>query len=106
MNDNQIEMLKALKRGKFGMFIAYKDLNDGTIFIDNDKLYLVKGLLTPIKDIIYFMPSIVETVIFPYNGYILTNGIILEQPIKLGKNISKQLKELYNKNKDKIIKSY
>ena len=106
LNDNQIEMLKALKRGKFGMFIAYKDLNDGTIFIDNDKLYLVKGLLTPIKDIIYYMPVIVETVIFPYNGYILTNGIILEQPIKLGKNISKQLKELYNKNKDKIIKSY
>ena len=67
---------------------------------------MVKGLLTPIKDIIYFMPTIVETVIFPYKDYILTNGIILEQTIKLGKNISKQLKELYNKNKDKIIKSY
>ena len=101
---NQINLLNGFKKGFNSDFIVYKHLKNGSVFIDanTNKCYLVKGLITPIDRMLRNNPSLVKTYIFPYDNNIITSGIISELPVRIGNNLKKEIKVIYDLNKDDI----
>jgi len=108
LSKDELKIVRAFKNGFMSDFLIYKHLNNGSIFIDSkdNKVYLVKGLITHIDSMVSNIPAIVSTYIFSYANYVICSGIISEYPVAIGPNLKKEATRLYTLNKDNLIKFF
>jgi hypothetical protein len=93
-----------------GTYYIFRHLKKGTIFIgDQDKVYFVSGLVTPLDEIVpsYALPQIVQTVLLPFKGVIVYDGLFSGYNVSFGGNIRADLNRVYQvaKHKERIINS-
>ena len=91
---NEIQIAKDFKKCRKGKFLILKHVDEGTIFIDEEYSYMVKGLKIPVKDIVPAkLPIFVETTLFQFKNEIICDGCIVPYNIKIDKKL---LDGLYN----------
>lgn len=80
-----------------GQFYIFRYLKDYAVFIDASKVYGVVGLNERIEDILADrpLPVIVETILLPYHGKIVYDGVMQSYNIHFGGGIRSNLKEQY-----------
>lgn len=93
-----------------GTYYIFRHLKNGTIFIgDQDKVYSVSGLVTPLSEIVpsYALPQMVETVLLPFKGMIVYDGLFSGYNVIFGGGIRADLNHVYQvaKHKGRIITS-
>ena len=87
-------------------FIVVKHLPKYSVFTPIDdkwKLYGVCGISDSIEDSIgYEIPCVLETVLLPFNGKIIYDGLCYSSSVHFGRGISGEIKTLYNDAKEKV----
>jgi hypothetical protein len=98
---SQKELSNVLKFRNFvsGRFLIERDLKNYTVFLNDGnppKAYGVLGLTDEITEMLpYTLPVLVSTVLLPWKGQIVCDGLILTYNVILGGGIKRNLKESY-----------
>lgn len=102
LNEEEKEMIKYFKYMRIGTFVVVKHEKDHTIFMDNDQFYAVKGAHVNIDEMLegVELPAFVETLLLPFKGKIIVDGVIQEYPIIIGPG---HKKIIYDQMKDSLI---
>ena len=91
----ELEIVKGWKTFVRGDFFIERILRNYVIFIQGKKVYRVSPLNTPFEDIVPFLPFYVRTVLLPFKGKIVYDGLLEGYNIYIGGGIKAQLKEVY-----------
>jgi hypothetical protein len=109
LSDEELEILRRW-RSQFlkGTFYVFRHLKKGTIFIgDKDKVYSVTGLMTPLDELVpgYALPQVVMTVLLPFKGMIIYDGLFSGYNVIIGSHMRADLNHVYQvaKQKERII---
>lgn len=105
--DEEVSILNNLRNFVKGPFVIIKHQKNGSIFMDSqNKLYLVKGIKSPIERMseLEVTPTICDTFIFQFKDSIIYSSIIFPSQIRIVGNMKREYLNIYNKNKNKIIK--
>ena len=87
-----------------GQFYLVKQLKKHPIFLEFDqeaKAYGVLAIADLFSELVPFIPIIVETVLIPFKGQIIYDGLISSRSIYLGAGIKRSLNNGYNEAKAK-----
>ncbi len=108
-----IESLDIISKWKHfvkGNFHIERYLKRCAIFIENDDVYGVLGLLQGFDELIHRsrLPLYIQTVLLPFQGKIIYDGLFQAHNIYFGGGIKHSLKESYltAKQNNRIIKSF
>jgi hypothetical protein len=100
-----LDILKSWKHRRLGTFIIYKALKKHAIFISQDKeadVLAVKGLYSSFEEMFGpYLPTMVETVLLPFNDEIITDGLFRSYSVIFGGGIKQQLKTVYGDAKER-----
>lgn len=90
-----------------GKFMILRHLKKGSIFIKDDTVYSVHGILDPLEEVMpaYALPQMVEAVLLPFKGQITYDGLLMGYRVHFGGGIRSNLNETYNiaKQKQRIV---
>ena len=105
-----IDILLNWKKRRRGRFLVERNLKKGSILIDidNQDVYLVKGLISSIEDMVPYTPIMIETTLIPFKDNIVTDGLLKNYNIQFGKGSKSAFKQTYMnaKNNDLIISKW
>lgn len=104
----ELEIIQKWKRFVPGTFQIFRFLKKHTIFIGEDsQVYGVLGLYDSLEEVVYGRrpPIMVETVLLPFKGKIIYDGLMSGYNIFFGGGIRSNLNEVYMaaKQNDRII---
>jgi hypothetical protein len=84
-----------------------RHLKKGSIFLLDNKVFSVHGVLDSLEDIIpaYALPRMVKAVLLPFKGQIIYDGLLQGYNLSFGGGIRSNLNQIYTaaKQKDRII---
>ena len=105
---DELEIVRKWKAFVKGTFYILRHLKKYSIFMgNNDHVYAVVGLLSPIEDVIpsYALPLMVEAILLPFKGMIIYDGMFNTYNISIGGGIRSSLNHAYMvaKQKERII---
>lgn len=99
-----VEKWKGLVKGTFYIL---RHLKKGSIFLADNLVYSVHGVLDPLDEIIpaYALPRMVNAVLLPFKGQIIYDGLLQGYSINFGSGIRSNLNQIYTvaKQKERII---
>jgi hypothetical protein len=107
LNDEDLKIVNSWKRFIKGKFLIIKELKKYSIFLDIEKeiLYGVNGISEPFSEMLYSFPLMIESVLIPFKGKIIYDGLIGRHNIEFGPNYKKSFEEKYKEiKKEKGIK--
>lgn len=101
LSADKLEIISAWKNFVQGDFYIERYLKRCAMFIENDTVYGVLGLHQNFDEIIprYRLPMYVQTVLLPFKGKIIYDGLFQVHNIFFGGGIKRDLKESYMKAK-------
>lgn len=106
---DELQIVQSWKHHVADNFFILRFLKRYAIFISSDKVYGVLGLYDRLQDIFYGqpLPIWVETVLLPFKGRIVYDGLLISRNIIFGAGIRGDLNETYQaaKQNGKIIES-
>ncbi|MCP3892199.1 MAG: hypothetical protein GY702_25510 [Desulfobulbaceae bacterium] len=84
-----------------GQFYIERFLKKHTVFIQDEKVYGVLGLQQPLNDLVHQsnLPLYVHTVLLPFEGKIIYDGLLGHHNISFGGGVKRELKETYMRAK-------
>jgi hypothetical protein len=92
-----------------GSFTIFRYLKGHAIFMGDTQIYAVKALFDPFDDVIpdYALPVRVDTVLLPFKGQIVYDGVVNIYAIAFGGGIREELRQVYMSAKEagRIISS-
>ena len=99
-NHRELTMAKEFIKGIRGIFIIFRFEKEYTVFMSDEKAYMVKGLFDNIDKIISYqdLPMIVITSIIPFNDVLVYDGLLLQFGFQMGNNFIKVVEEQYLKS--------
>ena len=101
--DDILNIVADFRNGFVGKFIILKSLKPYTIFMSTDsspKAFGVRALTTPYEEMLNQpLPAYYETVLLPFKGSIITDGILCGGGITFGASIRRSFNEGYKKAK-------
>ncbi len=103
--EDKLDLLSKWEHFVKGRFIVYKHLKNHTVFLEAEspfKAYGVLGLEEDIEKVIPHIPTPVETVLLPFKGKIVYDGLVRTSRLGFGSNLKGQIKEQYLKAKSKF----
>ena len=108
LSSNNLDIVLGWKRFIKGEFFILRHLKKYTIFIGNDnQVYGVIGLFDSIEDIVPVnsLPIMAETVLLPFKGRIVYDGLLRSYNLSFGGGIRSELNYTYMvaKQKERII---
>lgn len=88
--------IAALRRAEYGRYVYMKKYKNGYAIysLSSKKFFLCKALTSPLEELIEPY-SLIETVILPFKGYLLCDGLVVRHGVRIGKNMSKELHQGY-----------
>jgi hypothetical protein len=103
LSDADSEIVNLWKKFVKGKFILIKELQKYCIFLDikTEAMYGVNGLSDPFSDMVPHFPIMIETVLIPFKGKIVYDGLMSLQNIEFGPNYRKSFEEKYKEIKEK-----
>lgn len=107
LSPEELQIVEKWTRFVRGKFIILRHLKKGSIFIKDDTIYSVQGILDPMEEVIpaYALPHMVDAVLLPFKGQIIYDGLLVGYNIHFGGGIRSNLNETYSiaKQKQRII---
>jgi hypothetical protein len=105
LSTDQLEIVGAWKHAVVGKFYVFRHLTKYTIFLGSsgspNKAYGVLGLADPLEEVIGpYLPRLIETVLLPFNGRIIYDGLVSGYNITFGGGIKRSLNEEYKQAKE------
>lgn len=99
--DQWIEDLKGFKHYVRDRFFVMKHYKKYTVLMGNDQLYGVLGLTQSIEEIIpeWALPAMVKTVLLPFRGHYVYDGLMVTANISIGRGMSASLNEQFKRLK-------
>ncbi|MBU2498096.1 MAG: hypothetical protein KKE57_04290 [Proteobacteria bacterium] len=96
-NDEELRIVQGWRKFVSGEFFIERYLAKHAIFIRNQTVYAVLGLVDPVESLVgrQQLPARVRTVLLPFKGRIIYDGLMQVHPILFGGGISSELKEIY-----------
>ncbi|MBR1707482.1 MAG: hypothetical protein IJ719_01470 [Clostridia bacterium] len=109
--ERQRQIMNSWKKAVHGNFIIERHLQSGSIFImDGGEVYRVLGIISSYEEIFWMhgLPVYVEATILPFEGKLITDGLMNMRNIFFGPGIRKSFKEQYSnaKREKRIITSF
>ncbi|MBU2610356.1 MAG: hypothetical protein ABIL11_16655 [Chloroflexota bacterium] len=105
--DDELEIVRRWTGFIKGSFFVLRHLKKGSIFIKDERVYAVHGILDPLDEVIpsYALPQMVEAVLLPFKGQIIYDGLLQGYSIHFGSGIRSNLNYDYTvaKHKERII---
>ncbi len=100
LSADELAIVQNWKRFVAGNFYLERFLKKAAIFVDSSatpQVYAVLGLTDSLQDILYHRkpPIWVETVLLPFKGTIVFDGLLTVYGIYFGSNMRRELKEIY-----------
>lgn len=103
LSNEDIRIIKSWQKFLPGKFYLFRYLKKYTIFLTTDEPYKAYGVLSlysSFQDIFgNELPRLLETVLLPFKGQIVSDGIFLGSNIYFGSGYSSSLKETYQEAK-------
>jgi hypothetical protein len=103
----ELEIVRKWKHPVKGSFFILRHLKKGSIFIKDEQVYSVHGILDPLEELIpsYALPQMVEAVLLPFKGRIVYDGLLSGYSIHFGSGIRSTLERAYSaaKVRDRIM---
>lgn len=110
LSEESLNIISGWKRFVKGTFHIERYLKRYAIFIKNDEVYGVLGLHQDFNELIHRsrLPMYVQTVLLPFQGKIIYDGLFQAHNIYFGSGIKRELKESYMiaKQNNRIIESF
>ena len=108
LSNAELEIVRKWKGFIKGSFFILRHLKKYSIFIgNNDQVYAVVGLLSPLDEVIpsYALPRMLEAVLLPFKGLIIYDGLFTGYNISIGGGIRGNLNHTYTvaKQKERIL---
>ncbi len=108
-SNDELEIVAGWKNFIAGQFFIQRTLKKYTIFIRDEKVYGVLGLIEPLEQVLggYPLPVYVKTTLLPFKGKIIYDGLLEGSNVFLGTGISGELDHKYRmaKRNGTIIES-
>jgi len=105
LSPEDLNILKSWQHRRQGTFIIYKALKKHAIFISQDKdgdVFTVKGLYSSFEEMFGpYLPTMLETVLLPFNDEIITDGLFRSYNLVFGGGIKQHLKAVYDDAKER-----
>ncbi len=111
LSEDKLAIVGQWKKFILREFYIERHLKSYSIFIDgDDNVYGVIGLYESLGDIIHksYLPAYVKTILLPFKGHVIYDGLIQSSSIFFGSGIKSELKEIYlrAKQQGKITASF
>lgn len=100
----ELEIISSWKHYVKGEFFLLKQLNNGAIFLTLDnkpKVYSVLAVADLFENFFTHMPIEVETILLPFQGRIIYDGLIASNQVLFGSGYKRSFNETYNETKAK-----
>lgn len=105
MPDEHREIIASWKNCISGTFAMERHLKNGTIFIslEDEKVYQVQGIISSWEEMFPYapLPIVMQATFIPFRDVIISDGLVMEYPIRIGGNMAKQFKDIYMREKKK-----
>jgi hypothetical protein len=99
----ELAIVRSWKRAVVGSFYIFRYLKGYTVFLSSQKVpkaYGVLALADPFEDLIGpYLPRLIQTVLLPFKGRIVYDGLLSGHNITFGGGIKRMLNEEYKKAK-------
>ncbi len=101
LSQEHLDIISGWQEFRQGNYIIERHLKAYTIFIGDDKVYGVQGLIDDLEDIVprYALPLYVQAVLLPFKGVVIYDGLLSSYSLTFGSGMRAGLKETYNKAK-------
>ena len=109
-SDENRNIVSSWKKHISGKFILERNLKKSSIFInlDDEKVYLVKGLNSTWNEMLDGMPPpvLLNVTLLPWKDVIISDRLVTLTPVYFGKGYSTEFKEIYMNAKHNSIIFY
>lgn len=97
LQGEQAQILAGWKQCKPGRYVVERHLKKGTVFIsaDDGAVYMVKGLFSTWEEILGQAPMLLEAVLIPFRGSIISDGLVIPYRVRFGKGAREDFKNAY-----------
>lgn len=101
VTDQLLEDVDGFRHYIRGDFYIMKHYRKYTVLMGNDRLYGILGLSQSIEEIVpkWALPAMVETVILPFRGYYIYDGLMMGSHISFGRNMKASMNDQFKKLK-------
>lgn len=98
-SSEELEVTRNFKDGIRGLFIIIKFEEEYTAFMNENKVYMIKGINDNLDNVISYkkLPSPVITTIIPFKKYLIYDGMLSEPSIRMGTDFERLVEEEYSK---------
>lgn len=105
-NQEELEIVRSWKKAVKGRFLVMKHTEQGAIFFEetkDPKVYAVLGLYDDLDKVIpkEYLPILIETVLLPFKGKIIYNGVFIPYNISFGRSIRNSFEMSFRESKSK-----
>ena len=91
------QIVAGWKQRKSGRYILERHLKKGSVFIsvEDGTVYMVKGLFSTWAEMLGKSPALLEAVLIPFRGSIISDGLVVPYRVCFGKGAIEAFKETY-----------
>ena len=91
------QIVAGWKQCKPGRYILERHLKKGSVFIsaEDGSVYMVKGLFSTWAEMLGESPVLLDAVLIPFRGSIISDGLVVPYHIYFGKGAREDFKEAY-----------
>ena len=101
------QIVAGWKQCKSGRYILERHLKKGSVFIsaEDGAVYMVKGLFSTWAEMLGESPVLLDAVLIPFRGSIISDGLVVPYRICFGKGAIEDFKEVYmNAKRNRAIR--
>ncbi len=106
LSPRALGLVASWRHRRAGTFVVFRELAKYTVVIDEHApktAYAVLGLRQPIADMVPWMPCFVKTVMLPFEGRIIFDGLLEVYSVHLGPGVRRHYDEIYRTCKSRIV---
>ena len=91
------QIVAGWKQRKPGRYILERHLKKGSVFIsaEDGTVYMVKGLFSTWAEMLGEAPVLLDAVLIPFQGSIISDGLVVPYQIYFGKGAKEDFKDAY-----------
>jgi hypothetical protein len=107
IKENELLFLESVKKARYTDFIVVEK-EDNIYFVDykdHNTIYLISGLTQDPEELFPFFPCLSKSVIFNYEGMIVSDGIHVVKPKKYPPNAAKAIIRDFNEDINSKLRS-
>ena len=95
--DEYAQIVAGWKQCKAGRYILERHLKKGSAFIsvEDGTVYMVKGLFSTWAEMLGEAPVLLDAVLIPFRGSIISDGLVMPYRICFGKGAREDFKDAY-----------